>query len=157
MVRNAEHTVFHFGAKTWGHWLESVVARRNSFSPDMCRSLMDDFLPALHQYLTNGIPALLALSRFGDKIDIRALSKAEGEHVVKGLSRTTQLPALLLNHDSGFEGGVHRFPPVPGVVEWVLRRVCMRRKRGWWRFASCGVDGRGRRLEFGGDGSGRLS
>jgi hypothetical protein len=40
---------------------------------------MDDFLPALYTHFFDTVPALLALSRFGNKLDIKELSRREGE------------------------------------------------------------------------------
>ena len=117
---------------------------------------MDDFLPALHTHFSDTVPALLALSRLGSSLDIKELSRREGELVLKRLSKTTELPAMLCNFDIAFEGGKHTFPEVSGVSGWLVKNWYARSKKGWWRFATCGRDGRPKRLEFVGvEGEGR--
>jgi hypothetical protein len=82
-----------------------------------------------------------------------AMGKVEAEEVMGGLSKTEVLPVLWLNHDVTFEGGIHRgFPPVPAAVRWVLREVCGRWNAEWWKFSTCGFDGRPRELAFLGEG-----
>ncbi|KAF2247120.1 hemerythrin HHE cation binding domain-containing protein, partial [Trematosphaeria pertusa] len=143
-VNVEQHHAFEKGFNAWGKWLKDIEARKNNFSPDMCRSLMDDFVAPLSTHLNDEIATLLSLARFGDKLDLRAMCKAEADKVMGGLGKTTQLPVFFLNHDTEFEGGVHNFPPIPPPVRWVLREVCGRWNREWWKFSSCGFDGRPR-------------
>jgi hypothetical protein len=152
-----QHLLFHPGARAWGKWLASVLTRWNNFSPDTCNRLMDGFLTPLHAHLSDSIVALSSLSRFGNTLDIKELSRKESEHVLRRLSKMAEMPAMLCNHDVTFERGKHPLDKVPGVSNWLLRHFYSRSRRSWWRFATCGRDGRPRRLEFeeGGEGEGR--
>lgn len=50
---------------------------------------------------------------------------------------------FLLNNDVTFEGGMwSKWPPIPGLARWALVKANVVRNRGWWRFASCGTDGK---------------
>ncbi|KAH7389879.1 hypothetical protein BKA66DRAFT_414180 [Pyrenochaeta sp. MPI-SDFR-AT-0127] len=142
------HRDFDTIFEEWGHWLESCAAKSDNFSPDKCRSMMDGFMPPLSAHLAAEIPTLMALSRFGDKVDLQGLMKKEGEIAMGGMSKTTQLPLFLLNHDTTFESGIHTFPPVPAPVRFLLRSVFGRWQSQWWQFSTCGFDGLPRELKF---------
>lgn len=102
----------------------------------------------LGAHLAAEIPSLMALSRFGDKLDLQGLIKQEGDKAMGGMSKTTQLPLFLLNHDTTFESGIHSFPPVPAPMLFMLRSVFGRWQRQWWQFSTCGYDGLPRELKF---------
>ena len=144
----SQHHAFAKGFTAWANWLKSIEARKNNFSPDMCRSLMDDFIPPLAAHLHDEIAFVLSLARFGSKLDLRALGKKEGDLVMARLSKTKVLPVFMLNHDAEFEGGWHAFPPVPRIVRWVLRSVFGRWEAKWWVFSTVGYDGRARALKY---------
>lgn len=149
----AGHREFDERFAAWGAWLAGCLSPTTSDSFDSVtnRKLMDAFIPPLSAHLHDEIPSLLALRRFGDTLDVAQMFKKEGELVMGAMCKTTVLPVFLLNHDEGFEGGVHSFPPLPGVVKWVLRNGFGRVKGGWWKFAACGYDGRPREVAFGGE------
>ncbi|KAF2469781.1 uncharacterized protein BDR25DRAFT_370412 [Lindgomyces ingoldianus] len=146
-----QHEAFHSGFHAWGEWLKALNSGTGTekFSGEKCVQLMDVFLVPLSIHLVDEIPSLLSLSQFGDSLDLKALTQKEADKVMGSMSKTTQLPAFLLNHDVTFEGGVHHFPPIPTPVGWVLRNVFGRVKGDWWRFAACGFDGRPRGLFVG--------
>jgi hypothetical protein len=133
--------------KAWGNWLASIAAKKNNFSPDMCTSMMDDFVPALQMHLASDIARLLSLSRF-PALDIAAVWKLERERVVGDMSKTKLLPVFLLNHDEWFEGRTHAFPGMTGVSMRVLRDVCGRVNGEWWKFSTVGFGGRPRGVRF---------
>jgi hypothetical protein len=147
------HRAFDSKLGEWGYWLEACKKGRNSFNSDTCTIMMDAFLPALHSHLCAEIPTLLALSRFpGIASQLPAKMEEEGKKVMGAMSKTELLPVFLLNHDVGFEGSRHDFPPLPAPVRWVLREVCGRWNAEWWKFATCGFDGKARELKFLGGG-----
>lgn len=110
------HRDFDTHFNEWGTWLQSVEKGEREFEAKTCNAMMDKFMPPLAAHLADEIPTLLALRRFGEKLDLMDLSKKEGEMVMGGLSKTTQLPVFFVNHDVQFEGGWHDFPPVPPPV-----------------------------------------
>ncbi|KAF1954692.1 hypothetical protein CC80DRAFT_416794 [Byssothecium circinans] len=125
---NAEHhRAFSVGIAAWGNWLSSIATRKNNFSPDMCRTLMDDFLPALATHFNDGVAGVL-------------------------LSRTKTLPVLWANHDGEFEGGGSRlFPQLSGVTGWGLRNMG-RVNKEVWVYGTVGLNGRARVLRYAGEG-----
>lgn len=144
-----QHADFHAGFEEWGTWLYGVRDGKEKFDGNKCVALLDKFLPALGQHLADEIPTLISLSRFGDKVDMLKLAEAEGRQVMGGLSKTRELPVFWANHDVDFEEGIHtEFPPVPAPVRWVLREVFGRWNAAWWKFGTCGFDGRPRELAF---------
>ncbi|KAF2010939.1 hypothetical protein BU24DRAFT_427135 [Aaosphaeria arxii CBS 175.79] len=142
----SQHAAFHTAFDAWGNWLKAVKSGDKTFDGKQCVRIMDQFMAPLATHLADEIPTLLALAEYADKIDIQAILKAEAEQVMAKMSKTTQLPLILLNHDTTFEGGIHRFPPLPGPVIWVLREAFGRWNADWWKFAACGFDGRPKAL-----------
>ncbi|KAF2034083.1 hypothetical protein EK21DRAFT_43314, partial [Setomelanomma holmii] len=125
------HRRFHNALGEWDAWLEAYQKNEQRFDAERCIRMMDSFMPA----------------RFPD-LDLRKMMKEEGEKVLGSMSKTDLLPVFLLNHDVGFEDGRHNFPPVPPPVRWVLREVCGRWRSEWWKFATCGYDGRVREVRY---------
>ncbi|KAF2259918.1 hypothetical protein CC78DRAFT_536757 [Lojkania enalia] len=145
-----QHEAFHSGFHAWGQWLQDARSGKTEFDGEKCVALMDAFVAPLSTHLADEIPTLLALSQFGASLDLKSLSKAEGDKVMGGLSKTAQLPIFFVNHDETFEGGIHSFPPIPPPVKWVLRQ-CGRWNADWWKFGSVGFDGFPRELRFRGE------
>jgi hypothetical protein len=152
MEANVEqHKVFETSFVAWGDWLQLVDSHKTDFRPDMCLSLMDDFIPSLSTHLSDEIATLTSLSRYSGMLDLRALMKAEAEKTMGGMSKTGVLPVFFLNHDCNFEGGWHNFPEMPAAVRWVLRSLCGRWHGEWWKFSTVTFDGRPRALMFTGE------
>jgi hypothetical protein len=108
------------------------------YSPSELRHLMEGFAPIMNTHLHNEIPTLLALSSYGDKLPLRALFHKEGEEVMSQFGKTTILPAFLMNHSTEWEGGLQAgFPPMPGVVKWLLLNVFSYWNWRWWKWTSC--------------------
>ena len=104
-------------SKEWGNWLRSIASKRNNFNPEICRGMMDDFMPSLSTALGS--------------------SRANVATFLSGLDKATQLPVLLFNHDPSVEGGVHAFPK----AGWWTVHVHARKKKEWWKFGTVGGDG----------------
>jgi hypothetical protein len=144
-----QHADFHSGFEEWGKWLGELRAGTGKFDGAKCRQMMDAFVGPLSTHLHDEIPTILSLARFGDKVDLKALCKAEGDMVMGSLNKTTVLPVFFCNHDLTYEEGLHAsFPPIPAPVIWVLREGFGRWNRDYWKFATCGFDGRPRELAF---------
>jgi hemerythrin-like domain-containing protein len=146
-VNVQQHEAFHNGLEAWGAWLKELNETDTSkFSAAKCIELMDSFITSLSQHLADEIPTILSLSEYGNALDLRAMFQREGDQVMKTLSTTKQMPVFLLNHDVTYEGGIHNFPPIPAPVKFVLMQVCARWNRDWWKFATCGYDGKPKSL-----------
>ncbi|KAF2749666.1 hypothetical protein M011DRAFT_475018 [Sporormia fimetaria CBS 119925] len=145
----SQHADFHSGFEAFGKWLQELKNGREIYDGDKCVRLLDAFIGPLSSHLNDEISTILQLSKYGDLLDLRKLGKAEGDKVMGTLNKTTQLPVFFLNHDLTYENGLHAsFPPIPGVVTWVLREGFARWNASWWQFATCGFDGRPRELPF---------
>jgi len=108
----------------WGRWLESCAAKRNNFSTEMCKSMMDDFMPALHTQLS--IPR-------NDK------------SAKMSLDSCTQVPVFWTNHDITSELPLPRgLAPDSKAIRWWTGR----KKADWWKFSTCGFNGLPRELKF---------
>ena len=102
---------------------------------------MDTFAPALVTHLANEPPALASLSTYA--VDIKALSEKTAQHSMARTSSFNLLPMLWYNLDVEFEGGKWKnFPPVPTPMRWVLVNIFGWWQARWWRFGSCGTDGK---------------
>jgi hypothetical protein len=143
------HRAFDASLCTWGNWLESIANRRNNFNPDMCRAMMDDFLPALHAHMHVVPECLLYVSQFERRdLDVSRLAGEHREKVFGGMSRTREMPVFVMNHDEGFGGGGQGFLGKSKLEMWVLREVCARKFGEWWKFSTVGFDGKSREVRF---------
>lgn len=150
-VNVKQHEVFHGGLQAFGAWLKDLnETDASKFSGAKCIELMDSFMAALSEHLADEIPTILSLSEYGSAMDLKGMLQREADSVMKSLSPTTQMPVFLLNHDVTYEGGIHNFPPIPAPVKFVLMQVCARWNKDWWKFATCGYDGKPKRLLYAG-------
>lgn len=142
-VNVQQHEAFHGGLAEFASYLESLLKGDvRQFSGTKLRSILDSFAPALNQHLHDEIPTLLGLAKYGDKLDLKGLMENEAEQVMRGLSKTKVMPVFLLNHDVGYEGGIHAsFPPIPAPVKWVFMHVFTLFHYSWWKYASCDFSG----------------
>ena len=61
----------------------------------------------------------------------------------KELGLVAGMPWGFANIDTEFEGGRWRsWPPAPGVVKFLARDLTFWVHRDWWKFSSCGRDGK---------------
>lgn len=69
--------------------------------------------------------------------------RTEGRKSGERNSKTGGSMFFFRNLDLGFEEGLwSAWPPIPWAVRWVLVRAFGAWNRGWWRFASCDLDGK---------------
>ncbi|KAF2460589.1 hypothetical protein BDY21DRAFT_280578 [Lineolata rhizophorae] len=70
-----------------------------------------------------------------------------GKKSIMGASVTDGVPFLFLNFDRSFEDGTWAaWPPMPAPIRWMLPRMGSSWHWGWWKFASCDVNGMPREL-----------
>jgi hypothetical protein len=148
------HLAFGPGLLAWGNWLESIAARRNNFNPEMCRALMDDFLPALHLHM-HVVPdcvlyvAQCPLLAFNElSLDVLTLAREHREKVFGSMSKSKLMPVFVMNHDAAFGGHSHKFLNKSALEMWVLRQVYARKYKEWWKFSAVGFDGKPKELTF---------
>jgi hypothetical protein len=133
---------FEAGLGAYRDYLLFVLRNIEPFSGTKLNSIIDSFAPALLSHLKEEIPTILSLSRFGDKIPLLKLSEVEMRKASDKIPKQEGLPFFMLNLDRTFENGMWEFwPPIPAPIRWMLIRTVARKHKGWWRFASCDVDG----------------
>ena len=133
---------------TYKSYLTSISKDPRTFSGKHLNTLIDAFAPLLFAHLGEEIDTLLALSRFGaDKLPLADIWEPIGRKSGSGLEKTGSFLFFFLSIDYEFEGGLWRnWPPIPVPVRAVMVRLLSWRHQGWWRFASCGYDGKMRKL-----------
>ncbi|KIN07297.1 hypothetical protein OIDMADRAFT_16072 [Oidiodendron maius Zn] len=149
MDKNIEqHNSFLAPLEAYKSYLISISATPQKFSGKHLNTLIDNFAPPLFVHLGEEISSLLELSRFGaDKLPLADIWEPIARKSGSGLSKTGAFVFFFLNTDHDFEDGLwSRWPPIPVPVRAVLIRVLGRWNKGWWRFASCGYNGKMKRL-----------
>ncbi|KAF6238848.1 hypothetical protein HO173_002720 [Letharia columbiana] len=137
----AEHAALYAGLSSLATYLGTCRAQPKTFNASALLSIMDAFAPAFATHLANEPPALASLSTYA--FDIKALSAKTAEYSMARTSTFNLLPMLWYNLDVEFEGGKWRdFPPVPAPMRWVLVNILGRWQARWWRFGTCGADGK---------------
>ncbi|GAM40557.1 hypothetical protein TCE0_039f12998 [Talaromyces pinophilus] len=145
-----QHRAFIVGFRALKSYLDSVAETPARFSGAQLVSLLDEFAPQLHHHLTDEIPRMVALSRFGDRISMLKIIETEGNRSAQALSKTGAMIFFLRNSDLEFEDGLWKnWPPIPGPVRWSILKTLGRWHVGWWRFASCDESGRMQQLYAG--------
>ncbi len=134
----AKIDAFHDGIEEYAAYLRSVKRKETAFSGPHLRSIIDSFGPTLHQHLSDEIPSLLALSKYGDKIHLNKLWDKQSIGKFNLHSAVTRVPFYLTNLDRTFEGGMWKnFPPIPKVAKYIMGNWIAGLNGGYWKFASC--------------------
>jgi len=137
---------FESGIEAYKTYLLSLKGAESTFSAPRLLSIVDSFSASLIKHLSDEIPTLEALSRFGSSVPFLTLFEEMRKASVH-LPKTEQLPFFFFNVDRTFEEGLwEHWPPIPGPVRWVLARVMAWKHAGWWRFASCDYNGMPQKL-----------
>lgn len=118
-----------------------------NFSAKELIGIMDSFKDALYTHLKEEPPTIVGLAKFNTAetpIDIIALASAAGKKQVTLSFLFNILPVFFLNMESvEYENGIWHdvFPPVTGVVKWLMLKAApMWQSHRWW-FSSCDSDG----------------
>lgn len=132
-------------------YLNGIQTHKPNFESSRILEIMDSFSASLHNHLISEPKALLALSRFStgnNDIDIVRIALEQGKKQVNFDFVLNVMPVFLLNMETvEFEDGRwNNFPPVSGLVNWILRSFVPKWHHRWWRFASCSSDGKRKRL-----------
>jgi hypothetical protein len=137
---------FHAGLDDIKTYLAgSLAAPALSFKSADLVAILDSFAPVFHAHLVQEPRRLAALSAYD--FDMKTLGDHTTQHALQRYSTTDVLPMLWYNVDTAFEDGKWAdFPPLPAPVKWYMVNVLGWWRRGWWRFGSCGADGREREL-----------
>ncbi|KFY35137.1 hypothetical protein V494_06177 [Pseudogymnoascus sp. VKM F-4513 (FW-928)] len=139
-----QHHEFEAGVESFNTYLQSLRTANNesSFSVPKLIAIIDSFAPALTTHLSDEIPTLLALRRYGDALPLEKLLTTEFQKTGMAAIRTEGGHMFFVNLDRSYEGGLWKdFPSVPAPVRYLLTRVFGRWNAGWWRFAPMDNDG----------------
>jgi len=138
-----QHETFSSGLKDYQTYLLDVKGSPADFSGSCLCEIIDSFAPILLTHLSEEIPTLLSLSKFGDKIDMDKIWEKDGRAAVGMSDKTAGLAFFFLNRDTTFEGGKWAaFPPIPRPIRWVFTHICTWPNRAYWKFASCDYSGK---------------
>jgi hypothetical protein len=134
---------FSSGVKDYQTYLLDVKSSPATFSGSRLCEIIDAFATILLTHLSEEIPTLLSLSKFGDKIDMDNIWEKDGKAAVGMSDKTAGLAFFFLNCDTTFEGGKWAaFPPIPRPIRWVFTHICTWPNRAYWKFASCDYSGK---------------
>ncbi|KAK3906060.1 hypothetical protein C8A05DRAFT_30129 [Staphylotrichum tortipilum] len=125
-----QHKRFHDGLEQLQAYADDVVVGKEAYDGGRVVAIIDAFGPALIQHLTDEIPTILGLRKYGDKMAaLPKLFDEEGEKAMKELG----VPATILcfsNIDTQYEGGMWQsWPPAPAPVKLLMQSVF------WWIYA----------------------
>lgn len=86
-------------------YLDSLRILPHRFFTEKLRSIIDDFDPISCMHLEDKMPILLALDRYGERLPIVAMGKAEGRRSSAEMEETRVLMFFSMIHNRAFEGG----------------------------------------------------
>lgn len=78
-----QHKVFHGGLDAMESYLEQVRDGKQKYSGPKLRDIIDSFMPALRQHLSDEIDTLLGLKKYEDKCDWETFFKAITAEIMK--------------------------------------------------------------------------
>ena len=116
---------------------------------------MDSFRQPFESHFHSEISTIAALSTHPscpsenspEDVAGRLLFKRWGKGTIGIGDVTDAVPFFLLNLDATFEDGKWAsWPPIPAPIRWGMLNLGCAWNGGWWKFASCGADGRPREL-----------
>lgn len=139
--------IFHAGIEEYASYLRSLKGREQAFSGIHLRSIIDSFGPTLHQHLSDEIPSLLALRKYGEKVHLSRLWDKQSLGKFTWHSAVTRIPFYLCNLDRTFEGGLWKdFPELPNWAKAFMGSWVARLNGGYWKFGACTMAGEPKEL-----------
>ncbi|ORY08543.1 hypothetical protein BCR34DRAFT_569826 [Clohesyomyces aquaticus] len=137
------------------------LANPSALDPSHLTFLLDAIKEPLNTHFHSEIAIIASLSSLSSPQSTAPSEAAAPIFAAWGKATVTKagyldcVPFLFLNFDRTFEDGYWKdWPPMPKVILWALVRGTSWWHAGWWRFASCGVDGMPRELYALGEGKG---
>ncbi|KUJ07940.1 uncharacterized protein LY89DRAFT_742239 [Mollisia scopiformis] len=142
-----QHHAFLPGLAAYKEYLSGCTNKPDTFSGTRLISIIDSFAPELLIHLSDEIPTLLALSKFGNQLRLLDMVNAESQKSPLHQSITGGTPFFFRNLDVEFEDGIWKqWPPIPAPVWWFLQNSFVAWNSRWWRFAGCDASGKLREL-----------
>jgi hemerythrin-like domain-containing protein len=145
----AQHQVFSTGIHEMAAFLSSAAAAPADFDGTALCAVIDNFALSMTSHLHEEIETLLALKRFGDKLDLKKILDDEGKAAMGAAKTTLALPFAWANMDVTYEGGLHKdFPDAPYIIKLLIEYVYSIPNRSLWKFGSCDRSGNPKVLPF---------
>ncbi|KAI1412111.1 hemerythrin HHE cation binding domain-containing protein [Hypoxylon sp. FL1857] len=143
-----QHDAFQTGLALFASYVRQCLAHEKKFNGEEMVRAFHRFAPILWQHLSDEIPTLIGLERYGARTSgFYAKFAAEVEKTQRELGVLAGAVFVIATHDVEFEGGIHKdFPPIPSAVTWGLRNVAWWAHTDWWQFAPCDRQGKMRPL-----------
>lgn len=141
----AQHETFHSGLQTLDHYCSSTPTA--GFSHVAFQEIIRSFASALYQHLSDEIPTILSLRDIPGDV-LKPLWRRAERHINEVGSMDEMFPLAFGCIDRGYEAGRHKFPPVPLVVNLVVKYWFARKHSSAWRFNPCDMWGKPRPLHF---------
>jgi hypothetical protein len=129
-----------------------LLKEGTNFQGNELVAILDSFKGPFYSHLKSEPRAILELAKYDTPetpIDIIAIAQAAGKKTMKLPFIFNVLPVFLLNMDTvDFEDGMwhEAFPPIKGVVKWIMTTGIPMRHSGRWRFVSCSPEGKAKQL-----------
>ncbi|KAI0104985.1 hemerythrin HHE cation binding domain-containing protein [Nemania sp. FL0031] len=144
-----QHEAFQSGLAQFTSYVRQCLKHEEKFNSEEIVRSLDSFAATLQQHLSDEIPTLLALERFGAKMNgFHAKFAAEVEKTQQELGVLAGAVFVIATHDVEFEGGIHTdFPPIPSAITWGLKNLAWWAHSDWWQFAPCDRQGKMRPLK----------
>jgi Hemerythrin HHE cation binding domain len=144
-VNQAQHAAFHSGMEKLGEYCTTTSTA--DYSSATFRAMIDSFAPQLFKHLNEEIPTILALKQYPSE-DLKPIWAKTEKHINDVGSFDEMFPLAFGCMDKGFEAGQHKFPPVPRIMNYVVKYWFARKHSGAWRFNPCDMRGNPRPLLF---------
>ena len=144
-VNQRQHATFQHGMEQLSQYCISTPPAE--YSHHDFRSIIESFADPLFQHLSEEIPTILTLTDIPSETLKALWAKAEN-HINDVVSIDEMFPLAFGCIDKGFEAGQHKFPPVPKLVNFVVKYWFARKHRSVWRFNPCDMWGTPRPLVF---------
>ncbi|PCG88381.1 Hypothetical protein PENO1_110580 [Penicillium occitanis (nom. inval.)] len=144
-INQAQHASFHGGLEKLGEYC--IKTSPADYSYVTFRGMIDAFATQLFKHLNEEIPTILALRQYPSK-DLKKIWARTEQHINDVGSFDEMFPLAFGCMDKGFEGGKHKFPPVPKVVNYIVYYWFARKHWSVWRFNPCDMWGHPIPLHF---------
>jgi hypothetical protein len=144
-INQAQHASFHGGLEKLGEYC--IKTSPADYSYVTFRRMIDAFATQLFKHLNEEIPTILALRQYPSK-DLKKIWARTEQHINDVGSFDEMFPLAFGCMDKGFEGGKHKFPPVPKVVNYIVYYWFARKHWSVWRFNPCDMWGHPVPLHF---------
>jgi len=145
-VNVEQHHAFEAPLEVLEKYLYAITPE--NYDGKQLKTLVEAFAEKVVPHLSDEIPTLLALEKYGGK-PLGVVYDRFNKQIISSIGdKSRVLPNGLGAIDKSFEGGKHNFPPFPFFVPYLVNYVFARKYKGSWRFSPCTMFGEKRELPF---------